>query len=407
MKVTATLLLVAVALLFVVAKWMEPQGVYWGYVAAFAEAGMIGAIADWFAVVALFKHPLGIPIPHTAIIPANRERIAKRLADFLCQKFIDTQQIAQYLGLGDPLKVAARWLSQPTNARKVAASLCKSIEHVLPLLNNERFKAYIQQNAITAVASANLAATSKELLTILAQEGCHQRVLDQVVIQAGKLLTDEEIRDHIASSVANEVRYLRYIGLDAAAGRYATGKIIATVATLMEDMAEDEQHPFRKRFDAYIQQLIEGLRDNPDYQKRLHDFQLQILQRPDVQNTFSQLWDKMLQWLKDDCSKPYPVTQNHFEQALQTIGRQFVEDEATRQWLNQKIFTLIPAWIARNRHTIRRYIVNTVNAWTPEEMSSGIEKYVGRDLQFIRINGTLVGGLVGLLIYSASQYFFH
>lgn len=403
MKRTATLMLIAVTLLYVLARHMQSQAAFWGYVAAFAEAGMIGAVADWFAVVALFRHPLGIPIPHTAIIPANRERIAIKLADFLCNKFIDTEQIAKHLGIGDPTRIAARWLAQPTNARKVAGAMCRSIEHILPLLSNERLKTSLRQQALQAVASTNLGGISTQILQTLVDTGKHQKILDGAVLQLGQLLINEEVRNHIAAAVAKEVRYLRYIGLDEAAGRYATTKIIAVVANLMEEMAQDPDHPFRQRFDQYVCKLLIELETHGNAYEQVQRFQQTLARQPALAQAFDQLWGNMLQWLRDDCAKSVPTTQNHLEQALQTVARQLQASEDTRQWLNQKIFDFIPAWITRYRPTIRRYIVNTVNAWTPEEMSRGIEQYVGRDLQFIRINGTLVGGFVGLLIYTITH----
>lgn len=404
MKVIATSLLIAMGLLFLFARWMQPQhGAIWGYVAAFAEAGMIGAIADWFAIVALFRHPLGIPIPHTAIIPANRDRIAKRLADFLCNRFINTEQIAQHLGFGDPTRIFARWLSQPSNARKVAANICLSIEHLIPFLQSDRLKSYIHQKLLEAIQSASLANSGSQILDILVHEGKHQKVLDEAALRLGQLLTDEEIRDHLTNTVANEVRFLRYIGLDAAAGRYATRKIIGSVATLLEEMAHEPQHPFRQRFDHYVRQLINDLQNDPAYTQHLKDFQKNLTQQPAFLHALNQFWDNMLQWVKEDCAKPYPVTQNHMEQALQTVARQLQDNAQTREWINGKIFTLIPQWIARYRSTIHHYIVNTVSSWSTKEMSDQIEEHVGRDLQFIRINGTLVGGLVGLTIYSLTQ----
>ena len=405
MKAIAASLLIAMGLLWLFARWMQPQGsAIWGYVAAFAEAGMIGAIADWFAIVALFKHPLGIPIPHTAIIPANRDRIAKRLADFLCNRFINAEQIAQHLGFGDPTRIFARWLNQPGNARKVAGNICNSMEQFIPLLQSERLKTYIQQKMIEAISSASLANSSSQILDILVTEGKHQNVLDEAALRLGQLLLDDEIRDHVSNTVANEVRFLRYIGLDAAAGRYATSKIIGSVATLLEEMAHEPDHPFRKRFDHYVRQLIDDLRQDPAYEQRLKNFQKNFTQQPAFVQTLNQFWDNMLQWIQEDCAKPYPVTQNHLEQALQTIARQLQDNLQAREWINSKIFTIIPQWITRYRSTIHSYIVNTVSAWTPKEMSAQIENHVGRDLQFIRINGTLVGGLVGLVIYSVSQF---
>ena len=402
-KRIATLLLFFMAALFVLAKRMEPEAAYWGYIAAFAEAGMIGAIADWFAIVALFRHPLGIPIPHTAIIPANRDRIAERLAEFLCLKFLDTEQIARYLGLGDPVRSLARWLSQPTNARKAASSVCKSIGHILPLLESPQIKDLIRDKALQGIRQVDFASTSKELLNLLVEKNQHQALLEQAVIQTGKLLTDDAVREQIATAVANEVKYLRYIGLDAAAGRYATRTMVATVAHLMEEMAEDPEHPFRKRFEDYIFKLIDELNSDEHRKEQLRKVQQKIVEQPEVVEAFSKLWAQTLQWIKTDCEKPYPLTQNHLEKALQNMARQLQSDDAIRTWINQKIFSLIPQWINRYRKTIHKYIINTVKAWTPEEMSKGLEQYIGRDLQFIRINGTLVGGLVGFLIHSILQ----
>lgn len=402
-KRLATLLLFLMVVLFVLAKRMEHETAYWGYIAAFAEAGMIGAIADWFAIVALFRHPLGIPIPHTAIIPANRDRIAERLAEFLSLKFLDAEQIAQYLGLGDPVKSVARWLTYPANARKVAGSVCRSIEHLLPLLESQQIKDFIQEKALQGIRQVDFASTSKEFLNLLVKKNQHQALLEQAVIQTGKLLADETVREEIATAVANEVKYLRYIGLDAAAGRYATRTMVATVAHLMEEMAGDPEHPFRKRFEEYILKLINEL-DSDEYRKeQLQQIQQKIIEQPEVVNAFAKLWEHALQWVRDDCKKPYPLTQNHLEQALQNMAKRLQDDDETRAWINQKIFTLIPKWISRYRKTIQKYIVNTVKAWTPEEMSRGLEQYIGRDLQFIRINGTVVGGLVGLLIHSILQ----
>ncbi|MGL4668174.1 MAG: DUF445 domain-containing protein [Saezia sp.] len=402
-KRIATLLLFLMAALFVLSKRMEHQAIYWGYIAAFAEAGLIGAIADWFAIVALFRHPLGIPIPHTAIIPANRDRIAERLAEFLCLKFLDAEQIAHHLGLNDPVKSFACWLAQPTNARKVAGSVCKSIEHILPLLENQQIKDFVQERALQGIHQVNLATSSKELLNLLVQKNQHQILLEKAVIQTGKLLADEDVRDQIATAVASEVKYLRFIGLDAAAGRYATRTMVSTVAHLMEEMAQDPEHPFRKRFETYIFKLIDELDTDESRKEQLQRIQQKIAEQPQVIKAFSQLWDHALQWLRTDCETPYPLTQNHLEQALQNMARQLQSDDEISTWINQKIFTLLPQWISRYRKTIHKYIINTVQAWTPEEMSQGLEKYIGRDLQFIRINGTLVGGLVGLLIHTILQ----
>ena len=402
-KRVATFLLFAMAALFVLSKRMEHEGTFWGYLAAFAEAGMIGGIADWFAVTALFRRPLGLPIPHTAIIPANRDRIAERLAEFLCLKFLDTEQIAHHLGLSDPTRTLARWLTHPVNARKVAGSVCRGMSHLLPLLDSPQIKALLQERATQAIRNIDLAAYSKEFLNSLLKNKHHHTVLDLAIQQTGKLLADETVREEIATAVASEVKYLRYIGLDAAAGRYATRTMVATVAHLMTEMAEDPQHPFRQRFEAYLLQIIEELENDEERKSQLKQLHQKFVQQPAVAQAFSKLWQQTLAWVARDCQQPYPLMQNHLEQALQNMGKQLQNDDQTRNWINQKIFTFIPQWISRYRKTIHRYIISTVQAWTPEEMSRGLEQYIGRDLQYIRINGTLVGGLVGLVIHTVLQ----
>lgn len=404
MKRTALGLLCVAACLYAVAQWLGDRHAAWGYVAAFAEASMVGAMADWFAVVALFRHPLGIPIPHTAIIPRGKSRIARRLADFLCDHFLGTPQLIERLRAARPAERLACWLAHPAHARRVADSTADTLGYGLAAFDDERVRDFVQSTATQALAKADFAGAAGSLLDLLTQDRRHQQILDEIVLQLGNLLADADVRTRIADTVAAEVHYLRYVGLDAAAGRYATNKIVAAVARIMEEMAADPQHPLRQRFDRYVEQLIDELRHDDAFRKRVSDFRHDILNNPKVASYLRDLWGEIVAWLEKNLQTPDSALRSQLALAVQTLGTRLQEDTAMREWIDGELIAAAPDWIDRYREDIRRYVTATVDAWDTQALTRDLELHIGRDLQFIRINGTLVGGLIGLGIHAITQW---
>jgi uncharacterized membrane-anchored protein YjiN (DUF445 family) len=403
MKWIALALLAGAAVVYALASVMQARHPAWGYVAAFSEAAMVGALADWFAVVALFRHPLGLPIPHTAIIPSNKDRIGENLATFICANFLGTEQVLQKLKAfkaGDRL---AAWLADPAHAAQVAHHLGAVLAHALRALDDEPVRHFFRSTVLARLDRVDSTRLVGELLDVLTADGRHQRVLDASLRQLGDILNDDTLKAEVAEVVAAEVKYLRFVGLDNAAGRYATEKMVAGVVRLIGEMGEDPQHPLRQRFDAFMATFIADLKHDPAMQARGERLKQELLGHPQLAEYLHGLWSQVIAWTRDDLAREDSAVRGRVAAAARGLGDQLLRDEGMREWIDARLLATAPRWIERYREDIRRYIVARVADWNADEMTGELERNIGRDLQFIRINGTLVGGLAGLLIHTLTE----
>jgi len=405
MKRVALGLLLMAAATYVVATALAPRHAAWGYVAAFAEAGMVGAIADWFAVVALFRHPLGLPIPHTAIIPANKNRLGENLATFLGTHFLATEQVLPRLREFDAAGRLAAWLARPANADRVGARLAEAGRWAAGALDDERVRGFVTDLARRGLGEVDVTLLSGQVLESMTQDGRHQELLDGVLVQLARLLGEDTVQDSISEAIAREVRALKYVGLDQVAARLATRKVVAVVARTIVDMAEDPAHKLRRRFDETMGSFVARLKDDKALHQRGERLKTELLANPVLGRYVAELWGELLAWLQADLGHDDSSIRRRIAQAAQTLGERLAADADLRDWINGELQAAAPALIERYREDIRRYVVARVADWDARELSDELERHIGRDLQFIRINGTLVGGLVGLLIHTATHAF--
>jgi uncharacterized membrane-anchored protein YjiN (DUF445 family) len=405
MKRFALGLLGAAALLYGVASALETRHPAWGYAAAFAEAAMVGAIADWFAVVALFRHPLGLPIPHTAIIPANKDRIGAKLAGFIVDNFLSTQQVLAKLAQFDPATRLARWLSDPLQAAALGGHAVAVARHGLAAFDDERVRAFLARTATAGLAQIDLSRLLGQALDALTADGRHQALLDDVLAQVAHVVEGEEVQARITEAIAREVRTLRYVGLDQVAARAATRKIVAAVARTIGELADEPGHPLRQRFDVFVGEFIEKLKHDPAFRERGERLRADLQAHPALGDYLHGLWEQLRAWLDEDLSRADSSVRQRIVAMAGALGARLQQDEPMRRWINEQITDAAPRAIERYREDIRRYIVERVGQWNADEMTQELERNIGRDLQFIRINGTLVGGLVGLLIHTVTRLF--
>ncbi len=403
MKRIAFGLLLAAALLYALATALQARHAGWGYVAAFAEAAMVGAIADWFAVVALFRHPLGLPIPHTAIIPANKDRIGAKLAGFICNNFLSTPQVLAKLESFDPAARLADWLSRPDRAEKVGEHLVAAARYALGALDDARVRDFLGRMAAAGLAQIDMSRLAGQALDALTAGGRHQALLEDVLAQVAHLVEGEEVQERITEAIAREVKALRYVGLDQVAARVATRKIVAAVARTIGEMADDPAHPLRERFDAFMAGFIERLKTDPEFQRRGDAIRAELQAHPALGDYLHGLWSELLAWLHGDLARDDSSIRQRIVAMAGTLGARLRADEGVRRWINEQVMDAAPRAIERYREDIRRYIVERVAEWNADEMTVELERHIGRDLQFIRVNGTLVGGLVGLGIHAATE----
>ncbi|NML13951.1 DUF445 domain-containing protein [Azohydromonas sp. G-1-1-14] len=400
MKRIALGLLLGAAVLYALATVLGHQHPGWHYLAAFAEAAMVGAVADWFAVVALFRHPLGLRIPHTAIIPTNKARIGRNLANFICNNFLGTPQVLAKVREFDAASRLAGWLANPRHAEQLAEHLSAAARYLLSTLDDERVRHFLRSTVLAKLEQLDVSALAGEMLALLTAERRHQALLDELLRQLAALLEDEGIQEKVAEIVASELRVLRVIGLDAVAGRIATRKLISALGTLTAEMGAEPDHPLRLRFDDFMAHSIERLREDPALRQRGRELQSEWLRHPALAQYLHGLWDQLLQWLQADLQRSESTLRARVAEGARTLGQRLQGDAAMREWINAQLMQAAPKWIERYREDIRAYIVARVDAWQTEELTTELERNIGRDLQFVRINGTLVGGLIGLLIHT-------
>ena len=403
MKRIAFGLLCAAAALYALASALHDQHPAWGYVAAFAEAAMVGAIADWFAVVALFRHPLGLPIPHTAIIPSNKDRIGAKLAGFICDNFLSTQQVLAKLREFDAAARLADWLARPASGEKLGQWGVAAARYGLAAFDDERVRDFMGRTAAAGLGKVDLSRLMGQALDALTAGGRHQALLDDVLQQLTRMLEGEEVQAHITEAIAREIRTLRYVGLDQVAAKLATRKIVAAVANTIAELAAEPAHPMRRRFDQFMDDFVVRLKLDPDFRQRGEQIRAELMAHPALGEYLHGLWNELLAWLHQDLGRGDSTIARRVAAMTGALGERLRADAAIRGWINEQLEAAAPAAIERYREDIRRYIEQRVAEWNAAEMTVELERHIGRDLQFIRINGTLVGGLVGLSIHAATQ----
>ena len=403
MKWIAFGLLLGAGALYLAASSLHDRHPAWGYVAAFSEAAMVGAIADWFAVVALFRHPLNLPIPHTAIIPSNKDRIGANLATFICANFLSTAQVLDKIERFGAGRRLADWLADVRHAGQAAAHLSSALHYTVGALDDQRVRQFFRATMLERLEKMDAARVAGRVLDVLTTDRRHQQMLDLLLRKLAAVIDDETLKARMAEIIAAEVKYLRVVGLDAAAGRYATEKIVAGVVRLVGEMAEEPAHPLRLEFDAFVASLVARLQHEPELRAKVGALQRELLASPALSGYLQSLWSDIVAWIRADLASPSSVFRERTIAGIGLVGEKLQADPSMQGWIDEQLLTAAPRWIERYREDIRRYIIARVAEWNTDEMTAELELNIGRDLQFIRINGTLVGGMVGLIIHTATQ----
>jgi uncharacterized membrane-anchored protein YjiN (DUF445 family) len=395
MRWAATGLLVLMTGVFALAQTQLGEHPAWAYVRAFAEAAMVGAMADWFAVVALFRRPLGLPIWHTAIIPTKKDEIARNLGEFVESHFVTVEAIVGRIRSFDPATRLSQWLVQPQNAEKLGKLLTVAARQILASVDDKQVRAMLRAALTKRLEAVELAGPVADFGFGLIAEKRHHDWLDWALQTTHEWL-DSEGADATLSAALDSVLDNKLLALLKGT---ATTRIRKGLKTLVDTAAKDPQHPLRLRLDAHVANWLAQLETDPELGQRLRIFQTATINSPGLQAAFDNLWDELKTWLSDDLSHHDPALARHTARIAGEWGASLATDSATRSWINQSLEAAAIPLIVDNRGKVAAFIQAQIDAWSKEEMTDRLELAVGRDLQFIRINGTLVGGLVGLVLH--------
>ena len=393
MRRIASGLLLLMAAVFVAARLLHGRHPALPFIAAFAEAAMVGAIADWFAVTALFRHPLGIPIPHTAIIPSNKERIGDNLANFLEHNFMSYEVVHGELARIDFAGSAAAWLDQPHNAHAVAAQLTSAVPALVRMVDDQDAAVFLRDALAGALKEVRLAPLLSQLLALLAAGRQHHVLLEKLLgIIAAAL--EQHLPDIRQKVHEHSPRWMPKAFDDKFYER-----LMAGVQALLAEV-NDEDSEWRTRFQKATYELISRLAESPEYEAKLRALLDSSLGHPLFRGYVGQVWGDLRQRLLADTEAPDSAIAAHLELALHAFSAALGRNAAVQDKLNRWLRTFAAETIVAKRELIVGLVRRVIRNWDAETLSRKFELHVGRDLQYIRINGTLVGGLVGLALYA-------
>lgn len=396
MRIIATGMLGAMAALFVVANSLDEAYPALGFVKAFAEAAMVGGLADWFAVTALFRHPLGLPIPHTAIIPRNKDRIGDTLAIFLRENFLTPSVVARRMRNVDLAGAVGRFLANPPAEGRLREGGSRLIANLLESLDRERLGGMVKSAVAARMRSLEVAPLLGQSLEAAITEDRHVPILDGIITWAGRTLDANE--DMIRAMVHQRAGLvMRLAGLDE---RLADG-IIDGLRRLTIDMAMDPDHPLRAKAEEGLAALAGDMQNDAGMRARVEGWKNEIIANEAVTDWVEGLWENARAGLLKAARDPDAAMAGKFGDALRQLGETLQQDQRLKNVINQFARRAAVGAVASYGSGIVTLVSDTIRGWDAGTVTDRLEAAVGRDLQYIRINGTLVGGLVGLLIHAA------
>ena len=399
MKLIATGLLVFAALVFIgCVIWQQHDAPAWvGYVKATAEASMIGALADWFAVTALFRHPMGVPIPHTAIIPNKKDSLGASLGEFVQGNFLTGTVLTDKLRQVEVSHKIGAYIGDPENARKLGNNLGHALEIGAEIMNDDDVHEAFDNIVVKRVKSTSAAPILAKLIDIAVEGGNHQHMMTAALRGMSVFLEDnravfrvklaQESPDWVPSFVDDRIFVKMFNG----------------VQSFINDVSSDENHQLRKQFDARVREYAEQLRTDPEAAARVDAIKLDVLEHPAVREWSHLAWTKIKTQVIDMANDPASDLRQSIDGTIVRTGRLLQTDEALQNKVDGWIERAVLYVVEQYKDDIADLISGTVARWDTQETSKKIETLVGRDLQFIRINGTVIGALAGLVIYTIAQ----
>ncbi|WP_158272095.1 DUF445 domain-containing protein [Marinicauda salina] len=400
MRIAATMALIVMAAVFAATHvWGRDEGV-WGYVRAFAEAGLVGGLADWFAVTAIFRRPLGLPIPHTAVIPRNKQRIADAVGRFIAENFLDPALVAERLEDGDPGARIGEWLADRSQADRLARGLVAAAPDLLSLLDDEAVARFWRRRVAEQTTGARIAPVVGSVLEALTAEGKHQILLNAALKEGFAALETHEERIRAAVREQSHA-VLRFTRMD----RKVADGLIGAIEDLLHDMAVEPDHPARKRLTEIVEDFARDLREDAALQARLERIVAEALAHPALADVADQGWREARAAVIADAGKGADSkAAGWIADGLAGLGEAILSDAEARAAFNARLRPALVHLAERHGRDVARIVSETIASWDADTVVDKLEANVGRDLQYIRLNGTLIGGLVGVTLHALTTW---
>lgn len=405
-KALALAMMVSAGILFVIARCQEGHGA-WQWVGAFSEAAMIGALADWFAVVALFRHPLGIPIPHTAIIPSKKEAIADSLAEFIRDKFLATEALVAKVRKLDPANRLSSYLMSEKNAAGLARGITGVISESLDFIDDKRVRTIMLAAINNRISKIDLPSSVGAIIDILRKDNRHQSVLDELLRRLADWLDLPDSQDKIARAIDDwcSTEYPLLVKFIPNREQFAKGageKIAKRINVFIRKVNDDPTHELRRHFDDILSEFSSRLRDDQSLRSGIESMKQNLISNLQLSDYIKHLCSDLEAWLRNDLEQPQSRIREHVSAAAVGLGNTLSKNADLKDTINQHLEMAVRKYADDLRTGFSRHVSGTIRQWEEDDFVSEIELSIGSDLQFIRMNGTLVGGLIGLLLHAIS-----
>jgi uncharacterized membrane-anchored protein YjiN (DUF445 family) len=400
MKAVAGGLLVGAAVVWWLARLWEQSAdapALAGYLRAAAEAGMVGGLADWFAVTALFRHPLGLPIPHTAIIPTRKDQIGQTLGTFIGTNFLSEQAVRDRLASAQVTRRAGAWLAVEANAERVAGEVATAVRAGIGLLRDDDVRPVLEQLVERRLADLHLGPTLGRTLAQVVDEGAHRGAVDLVLRSAQQWLRAN--RSTVTRVITGEAPWWTPRFLDEQVG----SRVHSEALRMVTELVEDPEHRGRKALDAWLRKLADDLEHDPATGAKVDEAVRALSQRTQLRAAITDIVAAGRRALLELVDDPTSELRVRLRTVLREWGERLATDENAARKLDDWLTTAVVHVVTNYRDEITRLVTDTVERWDAGDTSRRIELQVGRDLQFIRVNGTLVGALVGVVIHAVGQ----
>ncbi len=398
--------MIGAALLFVIARLQKGHGA-WGWLAAFAEAAMVGALADWFAVVALFRHPMGVPIPHTAIIKNKKDAIAGNLADFIRDKFLATDTMIAKLREYNPAEHLAAYLMSSNNSAGLAKGVTRVLADSLDFIDDERVQLLLRAALNNRIESFDLSTSAGTILDTLRKDQRHQIVLNDLQNRFAGWLASDEAQARLAKSIDDMCakEYPLLVAFIPNRDQFARGageKIIKRINAFIQEVNADPAHEVRGKFDTAVTNFGVRLKSDPVLRDKVEAIKSEVVHNQSISDYARNIGTDLKNWLSTDLHQPDSQMQEKISAAVAGLGAALSQNRGLKESLNEHLETLVLHYGDTMRTAIAGHISGTVQQWEIDDYTNEIELSIGSDLQFIRMNGTLVGGVIGLLLHAIS-----
>jgi uncharacterized membrane-anchored protein YjiN (DUF445 family) len=403
-KALATGLVALCALTYAGAKAFEGRYPAIAYVGAFAEAAIIGALADWYAVVALFRHPLRLKLPHTAIIPANQARIAESIGSFIARHLLAGARVGAKVPALDPAASIGRWLAEPANRQAIAARAARHLPDAIAAVDRTMLRTEMERVVLDRLAAVDFGNVIGNLLEVITRDGRHHAILDEVLARIERRLADPAglaaVRDRISRKLPTLFRFFLVDG-------YLLQRLVGASHALLTEVRGDPAHPLRGEFDRLIAGFAGQLKSSPEHREQVERLKQELLARAELQKILLEGFDRFAASLRADSEREEGIIRSGLTAFLSELSHRLQHDVRLRARLNRWLAKAAAALTDRYKDEVAAFVAAQVKSWDAQHAVRTIELSIGKDLQYIRINGTLVGGLLGLVIFAATRLALH